>query len=477
MRAFPRLIVLVWTFVALPFTFLGFGSDPDAWLVASTAYRMQSTGAYACSRSTCFPLHEILSTPLVLASDLMPFHNPLALADQWYLSNLLSLAAGMACLLALFRLSRGSEFHQPLWVVVTFGFLPVVLKNSASTMDYLPALALLIWAYVFMREEKWLAAALLIGLACGSRPSSGLFLLPVSVYAWQTEHRPALVIKMWVIGGLSALLAYSPVLITRGIPNPAPGVAWGLKTTLLAGGYYALRLFGILQSLVLVGVLGYLLFRALKAGGFRDTWLVFHLVNLAVWIVLFIWMPAEPEYLLPLVPSVIFLLDRLAGRKTLIVLTVLLLSYHLVQFDLLGGESGKRLFEPAVQPGFTIQDVQDRLWKLSTRRAASQYQAVEPTLLMYGMEWILPGNPAWEYDTDHKLYRQVDGQLYLSGRIMNEAFLRQLKSDGFRIYAWQGEKSEYIRSGNTYWQIYAEVIDDLSAFFSVPLVGKALNQR
>src|SRR5262245_48751888 len=133
-RRYRPAFLIGWLLITFPFTFLGYGSDGDAWLVARAAEQIWQSRHYVASRTTGFPLFEIALAPLVHLGG-------------WRLSNLFPLLAGLGFVQALFYLSDRKQFAQPLLTIITLAFLPVVVKNASSTMDYLPALAILLWSY------------------------------------------------------------------------------------------------------------------------------------------------------------------------------------------------------------------------------------------------------------------------------------------------------------------------------------------
>jgi hypothetical protein len=426
---------------------------------------MWQTGHYVRSRTSGFPLFELAVTPLVNVG-------------QWYLSNLLPLAFGLIAILAFLSLGRKGELRSPFLATLSFAFLPVVVKNSASTMDYIPALALLMWAYMALLERKWLWAGALIGLACGFRLTSGLFIIPSCLYICFVERRFAPPLRVLGIAAAAGLIAYSPVLLTYGVVSPRhwiPDIGPDLRSRLLSGGYYALSLFGIVQTVLLCCT--FLIWAVRRA---RDTadwpFAAFHIANIAVWLGLFAVLPDEPEYLLPLVPSVILLLDRVVDKKTFALIAVVLLSYHFVQLDAVGGSSGERQVNVHIGPGFTLRDVQDRRFKLSVRRAAAGYVAPQKTVLMAGSSWIPVGSDEWTYDTLYGMYRQRHGELFLSGPILDEPTLERLRESGFRLVVWSDSKWEYMRVCAFNWRRYVDVVDNLSDFFGVPIQGRGLTQ-
>jgi hypothetical protein len=456
------LFLIVWSAIVLPLLPLGYGSDGDAWLVARAALRIWTERQYVASRSMGFPLFEIVSTPLVHFGG-------------WTLSNLFPAVAGLAGILALFHLVDRGHFRFPVLAVSAVAFLPVFVKNSASTMDYVPALALLLWAYVAMIDGRLDRCSILVGLACGFRPTSGLMIISVAAYLLRAGETPRRVLRQTLLATVCGILAYSPVLLCYGLRDPYGSFHLDARTRLMIGGYNALTLLGIPQSILVAGVLAWGL-RAERRSvtGLATPLGLFHAANILTWITLFAFLPEEPEYLMPLLPSVAWWLDRLAARRTFQLTVAALLCYHVVRLDALGGESGSRRIEWAARPGYTIADVQDRIFKLSTRRAAGTYFAERPTVLMLGDPWVTTCNDEFVFDDALQMFRQRNGRLYISGRILDEEKLKRLSGDGFRLVVFKAEKWEFVRGVAFDWRSYVEVIDDLGAFFGETIRGRAI---
>lgn len=454
-------LFVAWVLLVYPLTHFGYGSDGDAWLVARAAEVMWETGKYVASRSTGFPLHEILVTPAVHLGG-------------WYAANLISLVAGAALLLAVFHLGRRRALRHPILVVLSLSFLPVVVTNSSSTMDYLPALALMLWAYAAVLDGRYVLCGVLIGVACGFRPTSGLFVIPCVLYAYASTRRLTTVITLGGVATGTGILAFAPVLVTYGLRLPSESIQLGPVLHVLNFGYNALELFGALQTIALIGALWYLLERTARSAPeyFRTPHFQFHAANVALWIGLFAAMPHEPEYLLPLVPSVVLLVDALASRRVSAVVCAVLLSYHVVGLNVLGGTSGERQFLLAIEPGDTVTDLRARVFQLSTRTAATEYGAARPTVLMLGYYWIPTGNDRWTFDPDFGMYRQRSGALFVAQPIRDERQLRRLSEAGFRLVVWNDAKWQYMRGGSAVWKQYVEVVDDLDGFFGRPIQGR-----
>ncbi|MCA9449234.1 MAG: hypothetical protein KC931_19095, partial [Candidatus Omnitrophica bacterium] len=139
--------------ILVPFGFLGYGSDPDAWAVSFTALKMQSTGEYFMSRPPGFPLFEYLARFLV----------PTTGWPGLFIANLL---AGIAGSLVWFLLPSGKDSSRiPLLAISTLVH-PLYLLGMTTGLDY-------IWQTLFVS----LSLVLLVrGLVDDGNPGLGLIL-------------------------------------------------------------------------------------------------------------------------------------------------------------------------------------------------------------------------------------------------------------------------------------------------------------
>ena len=418
-------------------------------------------------------------------------------------SNVLSLVFGLICIYAFWRILKKLEAPNWFLLLFTFAFLPIFMKSASSTMDYLPALSVLLFAWLSLLQRRYWVAFLLIGLAVGFRPTHGFFLLPALVLAY-SQGRKWGSLALYAVGTcLAALLAYSPVLFEYGILNPWLGHGFDVKMNLLIWGYNFSLLFGIVPSM---GILLVVLVHGLRRkrterksgdafpGGRQVSGKVeqggksgahpqpdkpsthwgFHWANIAVWLILFTLLPHEPEYLIPAIPSLLLMLNAKLPRTALLIISVLLLSYHFVRLDLLGGESGQRKIELSVKPGFTRWDRQDRKFKKFLRKAADAYDPEQPTLFMEGASYIPVRNKNWEYFPEERFFKHKSHEFYLSHPILDPSELKRRKAEGYRIVVWKQRKWQYVRSGTDEWREYVDIVDDLSLFFDARIKGKPL---
>ncbi len=455
-------ITLLWLALCLPLLFLGYGSDFDAWRVAESAANIREHHFYTPARSLGNPLHEFFCAALVSWG-------------EWIATNALSLVAGLAFILALFRLQQQTHFRHPLLVVLATAFSPVFISNATSTMDYVPALALLTWAYVFMRESRWDLAALLLGAATGFRPTCILFLLPLLYYTQTITGHRGTTLRTAALALFWSILFYSPVFFAHNFVFPTP-VHRTLVVHFAVVGFNALRLLGIAQTSIILLIALHAIHKQ-KSAIWSTSFARFHLMNIVSWIGLFLFLPDAPEYLLPALLSFIFLLDRLLSRRALALVAAALLSYHFMQFDLRTINPANLEIKPHLRVGWSIEDIQDRRFKRSFRTAIDKARMDRPTVLMYGLPWAVAVHREWRRDEQWHFYRRPGSHLFLTQAITDSLSIRHLRENGFRVVAWKSAQWENVQKGRNVWQEGIEVVEDIRVLFTEPITGRALNER
>lgn len=455
-------IILLWLALCLPLLFLGYGSDFDAWRVAQSAANIWEHHFYTPARSLGNPLHEFFCAALVSRGG-------------WIATNALSLLTGLAFILALFRLQQREHFRHPLLVVLATAFAPVFISNATSTMDYIPALALLTWAYVFMLESRWNLAALLLGAATGFRPTCILFLLPLLYYTQTITGHRGTTLRTAALASLWSILFYSPVFFADNFVFPTP-VHRTLMVHFAVVGFNAARLLGIAQTGMILLIALHAMYKQ-KSAIWSTSFARFHLINIVSWIGLFIFLPDTPEYLLPALLSCIFLLDHLLSRPAFTLMVAVLLSYHFMQFDLRTINPVNLTLKPQFREGWSIEDIEDRRFKRSFRAAIDNARMDRPTVLMYGLPWATAVNREWRRDEQWHFYRRSESNLFLSQAITDSLSIRRLRDNGYRVIAWKSAQWENVQKGRNVWQEGIEVVEDIRVLFKEPITGRALNER
>ncbi|RJP79152.1 MAG: hypothetical protein C4524_05755 [Candidatus Zixiibacteriota bacterium] len=276
------------------------GGDPDAYRFGFNAFRMWEDHRYYYSRSPGYPLYDIVNTPLMVLGG-------------GRLTNLATMAVSLVGLAALYRIFVHYRVRRPLLLLVLFAFVPVVWIASFSTMDYWWSLALILLAWERALAGKPYQSAVLAGLAVGMRLPAGVMILPLLGVIWNQRRDWAVTLKAGLVFLATALIAFSPMVLTYGLQhfNYVPyshHVAQAL--------YRAVRYTVGAPALILLGLALAGSWRqrgsqpaARKPDGREPSRLPVYAAAV-LGLAMFLRLPAEPAYLMPVLPFALILLDR-----------------------------------------------------------------------------------------------------------------------------------------------------------------------
>lgn len=354
----------------------GYGVDGDAARAAHSGYRLWEEGVYTPSRRPGYPAFEWTLALLV------PWGRHLA-------SNGFVFLTFAATLMAMTRLSRNHPF--PMLPVLLLAVTPTMLKNAVTTMDYMPALAACLWAYVALRANHLVAAAILLGVGIGCRPAAVFFLIPFATYLVLAHRRVRPVLMFVVIAVVAGSLWFIPLFARYGLSLlTAVSHHRSLASVILVTGFKGLSLLGPMATAVLMVIL-VIDARPIGAGVAakikdREPTVITELIAIVVFVVPFVLLPHETEYLLPLVPFLFLLITRWIPRPAIMLLVVALLSGSFVDLNLKGGSSGKRHLQLAIGPGALVQDYRSRALGRRIREHVDQLQLAEPAVILTGQD-------------------------------------------------------------------------------------------
>jgi hypothetical protein len=443
----------LWLAATLPLVGLGFGSDADAWSLGRTAELIWAHRAYIRSRQPGFPLYEIAIAPL-------------AAAGGWIATNLLSVASGCILLALIARLSRRGGLRHGALTAGTLLLLPIVVKNGSSTMDFLPSLAVLVGAYVAWHERRLVLCGVLVGFACGLRPTNGLFILPASLSIWVERRQPQLVLLLIGTALAVGTVAFWPALGLNpfGVPRHIP---W------LPGAKVGMQLFGIAQTPILIGLMA-LARRSAPRNPSSLPFDVFHATNAAAFGLAFLAHPGGSEYLLPVALSVVLWLDRCASRPVMAAACAVALSYHLVAVDITGSRGGMRPLQVHLTTGYTVRDVADRRFKLWLREAVESWPGREPTVLLELQVQPFAADRHWTYDAEFDVFRRAGTQMAVAQMVDDPGEVRRLRDGGFRVVAWREREWLFLRPPLDAVRHLVVFEDDLGVLLEEPQRGYPL---
>jgi len=201
----PYIFVLGLLFILsrIPLLNLGFGSDPDAWRIAGSAFDLHYFGIYHPSRFPGYPLPE--------------FFNSLIINYGWLATNAATVILSLISVYVFARILKELNIKNKGLLVVTYAFLPILWINSAITMDYMWALAFILLTWFFIIRKQYALAGLMMGLAIGSRITSLILILPF-IYLILAENKEIKkIMYFFVTTCATALILFLPLYLQYGL--------------------------------------------------------------------------------------------------------------------------------------------------------------------------------------------------------------------------------------------------------------------
>lgn len=359
------LIVLA-ALLYIPLAFLGYGSDSDSFNVVRTGQYYVETLDYIPSRLPGYFVHEV-------------FVYFLNLAGGSLLSNLGSVTMALLMLVSFNRGCRILQVPYPNLLTLILMVHPFVWVNAASTIDYLWALGFAFLGFERLLKKKYITASIFLALAIGCRLSTALIIALFLLYIWlqNKDQRSKLLLSGLAVALLSFILFIPPLdflewdfsrwlVLSMGDP-----LLW---TPLLRVGrflYKNLMFWSVPAALWLL----YLFIRGVVKPGTIQvrkwdllTWLC--LVVIIASEVLFLRVPIEMEYLLPMLPFALILLGRGFSRqpKFLLILLVLVFLSNFLWINPARSTSPNQtsavVYGLWLEKGYLLQDITTRLTML-----------------------------------------------------------------------------------------------------------------
>jgi len=396
-----------------PSMIISYGADGDVYRNIAAAERLAASGHYDPVRLPGSPMFDYL----------------LAALSPWgghYATNGAVLLFYLVGVVLFHHLARDRPAR--LLLTALFAFTPVLLKNAVTTMDYIPGLTLLLASYAALMKDRLFAASLLLGLAAGMRVTNLAFVLPAAILI-RLRNRP--LSDLAIYSSLASILAlgfhwrFASALATGTFAlTPKPFLRW-----VHIAGHSALQLWGPVAFVTLLAVVALHTKRLQKLFSreepVADTAAIhLELSTIVFFGLLFLLLPDEPEYLLPVVPFTYLLLARFVPQPYIRLLTAMILLGGIVSLDMKGGESGRRTVQFTPAPGIVLKDYQQRReWEL-LRNGIPKIPALGMAVVLVGTDYpLFYRNPHIDYVdlNDYPmlreafLYRENDASVHRVG--------------------------------------------------------------
>jgi hypothetical protein len=308
-------LLVVALFSRLPFIFAGAGSDADAWRILLSGHSLATTGIYCASRLPGYPIPEIV------ASFFWIFHTG---AGGYWVVNLFTAMVSTLAVYFFYKILAAcfpDRVNVNLGASLALAFTPVFYIASTTTMDYVWAITGVLGAIYCALNNERAASAVLLALATGCRITSGLFLLPLILFLLPKNRK--VIIQYIGIYTAIALLPFAPLWTQLGF-GFLKYEAGGYPVISVVLGRAFIRVWGIAGSFGLLLALmlvikenGWKVFA--KSGLFqrqKDV-ICFSGLSIFIYVLLFIKIPLDAGYLIPVIPFTILILTVFIKRKSI----------------------------------------------------------------------------------------------------------------------------------------------------------------
>jgi hypothetical protein len=366
----------------IPLLFNGYGSDNDSWRNVVAVLRMQAAGHYAPSRVPGFPLFEGIMALLVPLG-------PLA-------TNGVAIAASLLAVYFFHRICTKVLPRSAGWLTLGFAFGGPIWVQVAQSMDYAYGILFFLIAYDAALSRRYTLAALMLGLATGTRATYVLMALPFLLLLRLRREPVRLLIEAIGTFALTVLLLFLPVMLTRDPETTnLPGrfeahflishAAGMLLPAARAGTVFLFGKFGtaavVLAVLLALGArlmgMGKPAAAGEVAGEEARIAVAFDIGVVVVVTGFYLAIPYEGAYLLPMLPSVMLLLARLLSRPLLIAVVLVLLLECFVSLEPREGRQ-------RVVPGRLLSELSTRRADLDSTAALAALEPAGPTVYVVG---------------------------------------------------------------------------------------------
>ncbi len=304
----------------LPFIGDGYGLDGDAWSLAITAQHLKNTGEYTASRLPGYPVHEFLCSMFI---------------NYGYFGlNLISALFSVIAVLFFALSLKILRFKYIFLAAFTFSMVPIFYIHSTTTIDYVIALSFVLGGMYFLLKNNIIIAGIFIGLAIGTRITSGAMLIPLSILLIGFDgfkNNLKRILRLIVPALITGLFLFIPVFQKYGLEFfayynvPYPSIAKVLYK-------FSIEVWGVIGFLGLIIATGLLFLpnritakKFLFPRSVNEKFVVAWLVSIDLYLIAFLKLPMESGYLIPIIPFVILIFGKYLYDKAFVFLCVMLI--------------------------------------------------------------------------------------------------------------------------------------------------------
>ena len=311
----------------------GYGLDGDGWREILSGYKLFSEHIYEPSRFPGYPIPEFLSSLLWFTKIGSVFPGIFN-----FISVIFSVLAiyFYASILEFFR--KGDD-NRIFLAVLAFGLNTLFFINSIVLMDYTWSLAFVLGAFYYILKGRNNISAILLAAAAGCRITAGIMIIPFIFYfiqLYKNQNVSKLIVRYTLIFSLLLSAIYAPLIIHYGLKFLTYYES-GYPTLSFVLGRATIRVWGIIGSIAVLSgfiiiILNIVLRRRDKNFTGVNTPILWTIVlSIVLIVLLYIKLPSEAGYLLPVVPFILILFYLILSKTffQIICYSIILSSFFL----------------------------------------------------------------------------------------------------------------------------------------------------
>lgn len=315
------LLFLVIIFISrLPFILPGFGMDPDAWRIVLSANKLYDTGLYTPSRLPGFPVPEFIY--FILLEFTNGILSPLSF-------NLATAFIGLLSLVFFYLILTKLSINNRFVLLLPLAFSPLFYINSVNSMDYVWALTFILASFYYCITGYNIGAGILLGIAVGARLSSLAFLIPICywiIFPEYNQERLKWALNFCLVTLLTSIIIFFPVYSNYGIHIFSYDKLI-YPSFLIILGRMTIKIWGVIGVFIIGGIFLYIVIKRKRypivtLDNQQKKIINVSIIVMIIYLLLFIRLPMESGYLLPIVPFFIILLGIYMDKKLAVTLAI-----------------------------------------------------------------------------------------------------------------------------------------------------------
>jgi len=310
----------------LPFINSDYGTDPDSFRVVSAAKYIANTGEYIYARAPGNPTYEYIISFVANSSP--------------WVANLLSAIASSIAVIFFALILRHVKVKNYFILSILFAMVPVIYINSITTMDYMIALSLALGSVFFIFIRQPVLAGILIGLAVGCRLTYAAMVLPLALWILFDKHNIYYIkhIFYFVLTSIIvSILVFLPVFLSYGFgffTFVDYRGSLSLYTLVRVG---IINVWGILYLASFIVLFTLMLWQKKHLAIHSRKVLLFSIGIIFLFTIIFLRLPNESAFMIPVVPFVIMSLALVIPSKYMKFFSIIVIG--LVFIQLISGAS------------------------------------------------------------------------------------------------------------------------------------------